>query len=198
MFKRDAEMCDAWLSAREPVLHDPDLGESIPEVEELIRKHEDFEKTVEAQEEKFAALKRITMVITPSFPITLDIKIKHHFSWSANLPSRGKKRKRLRRLRRREPTKRDKSRGSARKSKKSQSNVAERMTGEGLRRCATEKIRNTCRPSSTSRVAKNLEDLDSVRAVASRNSLTNAELLVINNVLSSFHNRLRVINFLFF
>jgi anti-sigma-K factor RskA len=75
MFKRDAEMCDAWLSAREPVLHDPDLGESIPEVEELIRKHEDFEKTVEAQEEKFAALKRITMVTMPTATIIRDIKI---------------------------------------------------------------------------------------------------------------------------
>ncbi|XP_059484234.1 spectrin beta chain, non-erythrocytic 2 isoform X2 [Neocloeon triangulifer] len=62
IFKRDAEMCEAWLSAREPVLHDPDLGESIPEVEELIRKHEDFEKTVEAQEDKFNALKRITLL----------------------------------------------------------------------------------------------------------------------------------------
>jgi hypothetical protein len=59
-------MCDAWLSAREPVLHDPDVGESIPEVEELIRKHEDFEKTVEAQEDKFAALKRVTLVFLPS------------------------------------------------------------------------------------------------------------------------------------
>ncbi|XP_065345561.1 spectrin beta chain, non-erythrocytic 1 isoform X4 [Cloeon dipterum] len=62
IFKRDAEVCESWLNAREPVLNDPDLGESIPEVEELIRKHEDFEKTVEAQEEKFNALRRITLL----------------------------------------------------------------------------------------------------------------------------------------
>jgi len=44
------------------VLNDDKLGESIWQVEELIRKHEDFEKTIEAQEEKFDTLKRITLV----------------------------------------------------------------------------------------------------------------------------------------
>jgi spectrin beta len=44
------------------VLNDDKLGESIWQVEELIRKHEDFEKTIEAQEEKFNTLKRITLV----------------------------------------------------------------------------------------------------------------------------------------
>jgi hypothetical protein len=38
------------------------LGETIAQVDDLIRKHEDFEKTVQAQEEKFSALKRVTMV----------------------------------------------------------------------------------------------------------------------------------------
>lgn len=63
MFKREAEMLENWVISREPMLQDEKLGESIPQVEELIRKHEDFEKTIEAQEEKFNALKRITMVI---------------------------------------------------------------------------------------------------------------------------------------
>ncbi|XP_033210984.1 spectrin beta chain, non-erythrocytic 1 isoform X3 [Belonocnema kinseyi] len=62
MFKREAEMLENWIVSREPMLHDGKLGESIPQVEELIRKHEDFEKTIEAQEEKFEALKRITML----------------------------------------------------------------------------------------------------------------------------------------
>lgn len=44
------------------MLHDEKLGDSIHQVEELIRKHEDFEKTIEAQEEKCNALKRITLV----------------------------------------------------------------------------------------------------------------------------------------
>ncbi|XP_035225862.1 spectrin beta chain, non-erythrocytic 1-like isoform X1 [Stegodyphus dumicola] len=60
IFKRDAETLEAWLQSREPILFDKQYGDSISAVEELIRKHEDFEKTIEAQEEKFLALKRIT------------------------------------------------------------------------------------------------------------------------------------------
>lgn len=61
-FKRDAETLENWLSSREPMLKDELLGDSIPQVEELITKHQDFEKTIEAQEDKFNALKRITLV----------------------------------------------------------------------------------------------------------------------------------------
>jgi spectrin beta len=61
LFKRDAETLENWIINREPMLHDEKLGESIAQVEELIRKHEDFEKTIEAQEERFSALRRITM-----------------------------------------------------------------------------------------------------------------------------------------
>lgn len=63
MFKREADLLENWLQSREPTLHDGKLGESIPQVEDLIRKHEDFEKTIEAQDEKFHALRRITLVI---------------------------------------------------------------------------------------------------------------------------------------
>lgn len=62
LFLREAELLEGWLVSREPQLKDTKVGESITQVEELIRRHEDFEKTVEAQEEKFQALKRITMV----------------------------------------------------------------------------------------------------------------------------------------
>jgi len=62
LFKRDAETLENWIVNREPMLQDDKLGESISQVEELIRKHEDFEKTIQAQEERFSALKRITMV----------------------------------------------------------------------------------------------------------------------------------------
>ncbi|XP_046434088.1 spectrin beta chain, non-erythrocytic 1 isoform X2 [Neodiprion fabricii] len=62
LFKREAEMLENWIVSREPMLHDGKLGETIPQVEDLIRKHEDFEKTIEAQEEKFSALRRITML----------------------------------------------------------------------------------------------------------------------------------------
>ncbi|XP_043493138.1 spectrin beta chain, non-erythrocytic 5 isoform X1 [Polistes fuscatus] len=62
LFKREAETLENWIVSREPMLHDGKLGDSIPQVEELIRKHEDFEKTIEAQEERFNALNRITML----------------------------------------------------------------------------------------------------------------------------------------
>ncbi|KAJ8678764.1 hypothetical protein QAD02_014551 [Eretmocerus hayati] len=61
-FKRDAETLENWLASREPMLMDDQLGESIPQVEELIMKHQDFEKTIEAQEEKFNAIKRVTLL----------------------------------------------------------------------------------------------------------------------------------------
>lgn len=62
IFKRDAEQLDSWLQSREPVLNDNQYGDSIAAVEELIRKHDDFLKTIEAQEDKFLALKRITKI----------------------------------------------------------------------------------------------------------------------------------------
>lgn len=62
VFKREADLLENWIISREPLLHDGKLGETIAQVEDLIRKHEDFEKTIEAQEDKFSALRRITMV----------------------------------------------------------------------------------------------------------------------------------------
>ncbi|XP_075227745.1 spectrin beta chain, non-erythrocytic 5 kst isoform X2 [Lycorma delicatula] len=62
MFKREADQLENWLQSREPTLHDGKLGDSIAQVEDLIRKHDDFEKTIQAQEDKFVALKRITLL----------------------------------------------------------------------------------------------------------------------------------------
>ena len=56
------DQLDIWLNCREAVLSDKSLGESIDAVEELLRKHDDFEKTVDAQEDKFNAIKRLTLV----------------------------------------------------------------------------------------------------------------------------------------
>ncbi|KAL7032834.1 hypothetical protein ACKWTF_007407 [Chironomus riparius] len=62
LFLRDVNMLEHWMDAREIQLKDKNLGESILHVEELIRKHEDFEKTIIAQEDKFNIIKRITML----------------------------------------------------------------------------------------------------------------------------------------
>eukprot|EP00058_Branchiostoma_floridae_P024804 XP_002610294.1 hypothetical protein BRAFLDRAFT_93030 [Branchiostoma floridae] len=61
MFKREAEQADTWLDLRKSVAADADYGDSVSAVEELMKKQEDFEKTLAAQEEKFAALNRLTM-----------------------------------------------------------------------------------------------------------------------------------------
>lgn len=62
IFIREANQLENWIVSREPILHDDNLGESISQVEELIRRHEDFEKTIEAQGEKFNSIRRITLL----------------------------------------------------------------------------------------------------------------------------------------
>ncbi|XP_069978280.1 spectrin beta chain isoform X15 [Penaeus vannamei] len=72
-FARDASVAEQWLMAQEPYLTSTELGvssidelmnwlmmRSIDDVENLIKKHEAFEKACSAQEERFAALERLT------------------------------------------------------------------------------------------------------------------------------------------
>lgn len=61
-FERDAAQLEAWLLSRDKLLLQDDLGASIVEVDDLIRRHDDFQKTLEAQDEKANALKRSTLV----------------------------------------------------------------------------------------------------------------------------------------
>lgn len=62
-FARDAAVAEAWLIAQEPYLLSQELGQTIDDVENLIKKHEAFEKSAAAQEERFSALERLTTVI---------------------------------------------------------------------------------------------------------------------------------------
>lgn len=61
-FARDAAVAEAWLLAQEPYLMSTELGHTIDDVENLIKKHEAFEKSAAAQEERFSALERLTTV----------------------------------------------------------------------------------------------------------------------------------------
>ena len=61
-FARDAAVAEAWLIAQEPYLMSSELGHTIDEVDNLIKKHEAFEKSAAAQEERFSALERLTTV----------------------------------------------------------------------------------------------------------------------------------------
>uniref|UniRef100_A0A6G1SQG5 Spectrin beta chain n=1 Tax=Aceria tosichella TaxID=561515 RepID=A0A6G1SQG5_9ACAR len=59
-FARDAAVAEAWLVAQDPYLLSTELGHTIEEVLELIKKHEDYEKTAAAQHEHFVALQKPT------------------------------------------------------------------------------------------------------------------------------------------
>lgn len=62
MFLREAEVLESWMDNRHSIVRDVQLGNSIPQIEELIKRHDDFEKTVAAQEEKLNGVRRITML----------------------------------------------------------------------------------------------------------------------------------------
>ncbi|XP_048482065.1 spectrin alpha chain isoform X4 [Plutella xylostella] len=56
LFYRDTEQADAWMHKQEAFLGNKDVGDSLDSVEALLKKHEDFEKSLAAQEEKIKAL----------------------------------------------------------------------------------------------------------------------------------------------
>ena len=58
----EIEQVEAWMSIREPLLREKNYGDSISNVEELLRRHADFEKTVSAHEERIDGLRRIDKV----------------------------------------------------------------------------------------------------------------------------------------
>uniref|UniRef100_A0A663FHJ1 Spectrin beta chain n=1 Tax=Aquila chrysaetos chrysaetos TaxID=223781 RepID=A0A663FHJ1_AQUCH len=61
-FAQEAVVADAWLTAQEPLLKSQELGSSVDEVEQLIRRHEAFRKAAAAWEERFSSLRRLTTV----------------------------------------------------------------------------------------------------------------------------------------
>lgn len=54
LFYRDCEQADNWMSAREAFLKQEQV--SPDNVESLIKKHEDFDKAINSQQEKIATL----------------------------------------------------------------------------------------------------------------------------------------------
>ncbi|XP_060077133.1 spectrin beta chain-like isoform X2 [Ylistrum balloti] len=59
-FARDAAVAESWLLAQESYLQNPDFGDTLDAVENLIKKHEAFEKSASTQEERFTALEKLT------------------------------------------------------------------------------------------------------------------------------------------
>uniref|UniRef100_A0A8C6YGT7 PH domain-containing protein n=1 Tax=Naja naja TaxID=35670 RepID=A0A8C6YGT7_NAJNA len=61
-FAQEAVVADAWLTAQEPLLRSRELGNSVDEVEQLIRRHETFRKAAATWEERFSSLRRLTTI----------------------------------------------------------------------------------------------------------------------------------------
>uniref|UniRef100_A0AAQ4RQJ9 Spectrin beta chain n=1 Tax=Gasterosteus aculeatus aculeatus TaxID=481459 RepID=A0AAQ4RQJ9_GASAC len=59
-FSRDAGVAEAWLLGQDPYLFSREMGQSVDEVEKLIKRHEAFEKSAATWEERFSALERLT------------------------------------------------------------------------------------------------------------------------------------------
>ncbi|TKR87947.1 hypothetical protein L596_012272 [Steinernema carpocapsae] len=59
-FARDAAVAESWLMAQEPYLLSREYGRNLEETIKLIKKHEAFEKSASAQEERFLALEKMT------------------------------------------------------------------------------------------------------------------------------------------
>ncbi|XP_054650315.1 spectrin beta chain, non-erythrocytic 4-like isoform X3 [Dunckerocampus dactyliophorus] len=61
-FAQEAVVAEAWLTAQEPLVNSNELGASVDEVEQLIRRHEAFRKAAATWEERFSSLRRLTTV----------------------------------------------------------------------------------------------------------------------------------------
>lgn len=57
IFLKTAEQRDAWIGTQEAYLANENLGDSLSSVESLVKKHENFEKSLLNQEEKLGQLK---------------------------------------------------------------------------------------------------------------------------------------------
>uniref|UniRef100_A0A671RXN8 Spectrin beta chain n=1 Tax=Sinocyclocheilus anshuiensis TaxID=1608454 RepID=A0A671RXN8_9TELE len=67
-FAQEAVVAEAWLTAQEPFISSNELGGSVDEVEQLIRRHEAFRKAAATWEERFSSLRRLTTVSETSQP----------------------------------------------------------------------------------------------------------------------------------
>ncbi|OTF80824.1 spectrin beta chain-like protein, partial [Euroglyphus maynei] len=61
-FVRDVEQMEKWIKANHNYIDDNNFGDSIGEVEDLLLKHEEFEKTIASQLEKLNNIERITLM----------------------------------------------------------------------------------------------------------------------------------------
>ncbi|XP_064182150.1 spectrin beta chain, non-erythrocytic 1-like isoform X1 [Anguilla rostrata] len=59
-FGRDASLAESWLAGHEPLVRAAELGANVDEVENLIKRHEAFEKIAASWDERFSLLEKLT------------------------------------------------------------------------------------------------------------------------------------------
>lgn len=62
IFQNEADLLEAWIESKAQVLKADNLGESVDEIELLLKQHEEFERIISAHEEKFSSLTRTTLL----------------------------------------------------------------------------------------------------------------------------------------
>ena len=83
-FERDASAAEKWTAARELFLSgcEDDLGDSLDTVEALQKKHDDFEKSLAAQEEKITSLTEFARrLVSDGIPPPETLHLSHFFSF---------------------------------------------------------------------------------------------------------------------
>ncbi|XP_067895807.1 spectrin beta chain, non-erythrocytic 5 isoform X2 [Heterodontus francisci] len=73
---RELELMAAWLGSKEGLVTSNNLGDTVSEVEDLIKKHEDFEKMLAAQDEKIGQLE--SAIKGEGFCTEENVKEKEH------------------------------------------------------------------------------------------------------------------------
>ncbi|KAF7492961.1 Spectrin alpha chain [Sarcoptes scabiei] len=98
LFLRDAEQVDQWMNKQEIFLENVDLGDSLDAVESLIKKHNNFEKSLAAHQEKMNALYDFARRLIESKHYAsdeIDQKLKEFLERRDRLQERAKNRSKL-------------------------------------------------------------------------------------------------------
>jgi spectrin alpha len=96
LFLRDTDQADSWMAKQEALLGNQDVGDSLDAVEALVKRHEDFEKSLVAQDEKVKAVDEVaTRLVQASHYATEDIDsqrkevLAHHSRLLSQTSARG-------------------------------------------------------------------------------------------------------------
>ena len=61
-WSKETDAVESWMASREPSILDSNLGSNIVEVEELIKRQQDFEGAIVAKEAELGSVHRVTMI----------------------------------------------------------------------------------------------------------------------------------------